>query len=50
MKKIIHFVSRRAVKSMTMILPAIAMFFAVSPCYGKIYAPKIPDSLRKRIK
>lgn len=43
MKKILTFLSRHA----AVVLPALAVFFATSPCVGKIYEPKLPKQLEK---
>ncbi|HJC48933.1 MAG TPA: cyclic lactone autoinducer peptide [Candidatus Lachnoclostridium pullistercoris] len=50
MKKITKSVLQSTVKKTASILSVIAMFFAISPCIGKIYEPKIPDCLKERIK
>ena len=33
-------------KKIATMLPAVALFFAVSPCVGKIYEPKLPEQLK----
>lgn len=43
MKKIIKMFSKNA----AVVLPALAVLFATSPCVGKLYEPEVPKQLCK---
>lgn len=43
MRKLIKFFSKNA----AVVLPALAVLFAASPCVGKLYEPKVPEQLNK---
>lgn len=45
MKK--HVLLQKLVRASSAVLPAVALFFAASPCIAKLYEPELPKQLQK---
>lgn len=40
-------IMKRLVKASTVLLPALAVSFSMSPCIFKLYEPKMPERLKR---